>query len=173
MSQGPAKDVTKLLAMPGNVRAVHVIGLLDELGELGSGTHANVLAEKIGADIAVFLPILNAAEMLGLLRSENGDLFLTEDGMKLQETTMAKVSVFLKDKLSSIEPFATAIGLASQEGGTTAKQVADTLMKQGVQWDYKPDVNESMVKNLLIHWGIRADLLAYNGKNGTFQAPAR
>ena len=171
MSQGPTDDAATPMIMPGNVRAIHVIGLLDEIGELGSGAPVNQVAEKIGGNIDVFLPILNAAEMLGLVRNEDGNLFLTEDGLKVQETTMVKVAGLMKTKLESIEPFRTAIELASRRQGTTAKEVAETLMKRGIQWHYELELDQSMVKSLLIHWGIRADLLTYDGKSGIFGIP--
>ena len=75
-----------------------------------------------------------------------------------------------QDKLGAIEPFRTAVELASKRGGTTAGEVAQTLGAQGIQWHYKPDLNESLVKNLLIHWTIRADLLSYDGKSEKFQS---
>jgi len=171
MGKTPAKDGTKPQIMPGNVRAVHVISLVEEMGELGTGTHVNKPVEKIGADMGVLLPILEATETLGLVKSEEGDLFITEEGLKFQGTTMAKVSI-LKDKLTSIEPFRTAVELASKRGSTSAGEVAQTLAERGIQWHYKPDLNESLVKNLLIHWVIRAGLLSYNGKNGKLRSPS-
>ena len=169
MSKTPAADSTKPLIMPGDVRAIQVISLLEDIGELGSGTHINKLVEKIDGGITVLLPVLDAAEMLGLARSEEGELFLTDEGLKFQGTPMSRVST-LKDKLGAIEPFRTAVELASKRGGTTAGEVAQTLGAQGIQWHYKPDLNESLVKNLLIHWTIRADLLSYDGKSEKFQS---
>jgi hypothetical protein len=169
MSKIPAPDSSKPLIIPGDVRAVQVISLLEDIGELGSGTHVNKLAEKTDGDVAVLLPILDAAEMLGLARSEEGELFLTDEGLKFQGTPMSRVST-LKDKLGAIEPFRTAVELASERGSTTAGEVAKTLGAQGIQWHYKPDLNESLVKNLLIHWAIRAELLSYDGKSEKFQS---
>lgn len=169
MSKKLGESEAKTLMMPADVRAIQVISMLDELEALGAGTPINKVAERVGGDISVFLPILSAAEMLGLVRSENGNLFVTEDGLRLQEIAMANLSTLMKGKLVSIEPFRTAVGLASKRGGTTAKEVAGTLAKNGVQWYYEPYVNEELVRNLLIHWAIRAALLSYDGKNGIFR----
>ena len=168
LSSTPPTGGATTQMMPGNVRAVHVVSVLDEIGELGPGAHVNRLAEKIDADLASLLPILNAAEMLGLLRSEKGNLFLTDDGQRFQETDIVHVLALIRDRLTSIEPFHTAIELASRRGSTTAGEVAETLDKLGIEWDYRPETNEALVKSLLIYWGLRAGLLAYDGKKGKF-----
>lgn len=168
MSKTPATESSKPLTIPGNVRAVLVISLAQEIGELGTGIHFTRLGEKTGVGIDVLLPILKTAEVLGLVRNEEGDLFLTEEGLESQGTSMDKV-VTLKDKLVSIEPFRTAVDLASTRGDTTAGEVAENLGEHGIKWHFKPDQNEPAVRNLLIHWVIRARLLSYDGKDGKFQ----
>jgi hypothetical protein len=162
---------TKPLIMPGNVRAVHVVSLADDVNELGTGISLTKVAEKTGADSEFLISVLSAAEMLGLVRSEKGSLFITEEGLKLKEVGMAQLSVLLKEKIAPIEPFRTAIELASKNGTTTAREVAKSLKTRGIEWHYKPEMNESLVKNLLIHWGIRAGLLSYDGKSQEFALP--
>jgi hypothetical protein len=158
----------KPLIMPGNVRAIQVVSLADEIDELGTGIHLTKLAENEGSDAEVLISVLSAAQMLGFVKNEGGNLFLTEQGLKLKEVDMAKVSALLKEKVAPIEPFHTAIELSSRDGSTTAKEVAKTLSALGIEWHYKPEQNESLISNLLIHWGIRAGLLNYDGKNKKF-----
>jgi hypothetical protein len=154
--------------MPGNVRAGQVISLVEITGGLGSKIDAPRLADELGADIAVLLPILDAAEMLGLTRSEKGDIFLTELGLKFQKTSKNKVRM-LKDRLMQIEPFWTALELASRRRSVTTAEVADSLSQRGVKWHFTPELNERIVNDLLIHWAIYAGLLSYSGKTGKFQ----
>ncbi len=150
------------------VRAGQVISLVEATEGLGSKTDIPKLAGEMGVDLAVLLPTLEAAEMLGLVRVEDGDLFLTEEGLRFQETSKDKVKM-LKDKLAGIEPFRTAMELSSGRGGVTSRDVADSLAKGGMKWHYKPELNESLVHTLLIYWTIPARLLSYNGKSGRFR----
>jgi hypothetical protein len=173
MSKNSAKGSNKTPTMPGNVRAVEVISLVDEIEELGTGIHVSQFAEKTGYDIEVLLPILEAAEMLGLVRSEGGKLFLTEEGLKFEERTMTGRVSALAEKLKSIEPFRTAIELASNGGRTTAEEVSQNLAKRGTTWHYEPETNESLVSALLIHWTIRAGILSYDGEDRIFRVPSR
>ncbi|MFI5404294.1 MAG: AAA-associated domain-containing protein [Candidatus Gagatemarchaeaceae archaeon] len=156
------------LVMPGNVRAGQVISLVEVAGSLGAKVDAPRLADELGADIGVLLPILDTAEMLGLTRTEKGVVYLTELGHRFQKTSTNKVRM-LKDRLAAIEPFRTALDLASRERYVTAGLVTDSLLEIGIKWHYQPELNEALIKALLIHWAIYGGLLRYDGKTGKFQ----
>jgi len=144
-----------------------VISLVEVTGSIGGRVDIPKLADELGADVAVLLPILDAAEMLGLVRVEKGDVHLTELGLKFQRTSKEKLKI-LKDRIAAIEPFRTALELASRGKPITAAQVAESLYEIGLKWHYQPDINESLIQALLIHWAIYAGLLKYDGKSGKF-----
>ena len=75
------------------------------------------------------LPILDAAELLGLVKSQKGDITLTEFGFKFQKTTRDKVRL-LTDHLARIEPFKTSVELAQKYGEVTTSQVARSLSER-------------------------------------------
>lgn len=145
-----------------------MISLVEVAGGSGSRIDVPKLADKMGANLTVLLPILDAAEMLGLVTIKDGNLFLTEEGLRFRETSKDKVKM-LKDKLAGIEPFRTAIELSSGRGGVTSHNVADSLATRGIRWHYKPELNESLVHTLLVQWTISAGLLSYDSKRGKFQ----
>jgi NitT/TauT family transport system ATP-binding protein len=163
----PHRPLPTALQMPGTVRAGQVISLVEVAASIGGKVDAPKLADELGADIAVLLSILDAAEMLGLVRSEKGDVYVTEFGHKFQKATTAKVKM-LKDRVATIEPFRTALELASRGKSITAAHVADSLGEMGLRWHYQPELNEALIKALLIHWAIYAGLLNYDGKSGKF-----
>jgi len=144
-----------------------VISLVEVTGSIGGRVDIPKLADELGADVAVLLPILDAAEMLGLVRVEKGDVHLTELGLRFQRTSKEKLKI-LKDRIAAIEPFRTALELASRGKPITAAQVAESLYEIGLKWHYQPDINESLIQALLIHWAIYAGLLKYDGKSGKF-----
>ena len=164
----PIRPLPTALMMPGNVRGGQVISLVEITGSIGGKVDAPKLADEMGADIAVLLPVLDAAEMLGLVRTEKGDVHLTEIGLKFQKTSKNKLRL-LKDRLATIEPFRTALELGSKGKSVTAVQVAESLNEIGLRWHYKPEMNEALIQALLIHWAIYAGLLKYDGKSGKFQ----
>jgi NitT/TauT family transport system ATP-binding protein len=144
-----------------------VISLVEVTGSIGGRVDIPKLADELGADVAVLLPILDAAEMLGLVRVEKGDVHLTELGHRFQKTSKEKLRM-LKDRIAAIEPFRTALELASRGKPITAGQVAESLAEMGLKWHYQPEINESLIQALLFHWAIYAGLLKYDGKSGKF-----
>jgi hypothetical protein len=162
------KSFIKPPVLPANVRAGQVVGLVEITGGLGTNVDAAQLADELGADIAVLIPILDTAEMLGLVKIEKGEVSLTEFGLKFQKTAKSKVRL-LKEQLGQIEPFRTALEVAAKKGRVTAQEVADELLEKGVKWHHDVELNESMVQTMLIHWAIYAGLLSYNGKTGKFE----
>lgn len=156
--------------MPANVRAGQVIGLVEVTGGLGSPIDASRLADEFGGDIATFLPIIDTAELLGLVRAEKGDVFLTDFGLKFQKVSKNKVSM-LKDHLAKLEPFKTAISLVSTKKNVSSHEIAELLADRDIRWHHTPEINEALIQNMLVHWAIYAGLLTYNGKSGKFQKP--
>jgi NitT/TauT family transport system ATP-binding protein len=167
--KGQAADSAKKVAvMPGNVRAGQVISLVEVTGGLGSKTTtAARLADELGADIAVLIPILDTAELMGLVRVEKGQVSLTEFGQKFQKTTRDKVRL-LTDQLSRIEPFKTALDLASRKGSVSTEEVATELSNRGIEWYHETELNIDLIRTILIHWAIYGKLLTYN-KDGRFE----
>jgi hypothetical protein len=151
---------------PGNVRPGQVISLVEVTGGLGSTIDASKLADELGADIAVLLPILDAAEMLGLVKSEKGEVTLTEFGQKFQKTLRNKVRL-LTDQLAKFEPFKTALDLVAKNGETDPAEVAEALASKGITWHHEAELNEAVVRATLIAWSIYGGLMTYN-KDGKF-----
>jgi len=154
--------------MPANVRAGQVLGLVEITGGLGTSIDFAKLADEFGADLVTLLPILDTGEMLGLIKVDKGEVRLTEFGLKFQKTSKQKVKL-LKEHLSKIEPFRTALKLASaSKKGVTTREISEDLLWRDTRWHHTPEVNEALVQTLLIHWAIYAGLLTYNGKTGKF-----
>ena len=154
--------------MPANVRAGQVLGLVEITGGLGTAIDFSKLADEFGADLVTLLPILDTGEMLGLIKVDKGEVRLTDFGSKFQKASRQKVRL-LKEQLSRIEPFRTALKLASaSKKGVTTHEICEDLLWRDTRWHHTPEVNEALVQTLLIHWAIYAGLLTYNGKTGKF-----
>lgn len=162
-SSAEIKKTNIPVTMPANVRAGQIIGLVEVTGGLGSPIDVGKLAYEFGDDIATLLPILDAAEMLGLVKIERGNVNQTEFGLKFQRTSKHKIRL-LKDQLLKIEPFKTAVEMVSKQGSVSAGEVADALIHKKVRWHHEQEVNETLVNAMLIHWAIYAGILSYKSE---------
>jgi NitT/TauT family transport system ATP-binding protein len=156
------------VVMPAHVRPGQIMGLVEATGGLGSPIDLSRVADELGADIATLLPMLDAAEMLGLVKVERGVVALTEFGSRFQKASKNKMRL-VKEQLAKIEPFNTALVLGAHRHAFSSGEVAKTLSKKGVRWHHEPEVNEAVVRGLLIHWTIYAGLLQYDGKADKFR----
>jgi hypothetical protein len=155
--------------MPANVRAGQILGLVEITGGLTTSIDLAKLADEFGADLVTLLPILDTGEMLGLIKVDKGEVRLTDFGLKFQKASKEKIRM-LRDKLSGIEPFRTALKLAgSSKKGVTTREICEDLLWRDTRWHHSPEVNEALVQRLLIHWAIYAGLLTYDGKTGRFR----
>lgn len=158
-------DDTGPLMMPAHVRTGQIMGLVDVTAELGTLTDLASLGDELGDDIDTLLPILDAAEMLGLVEVKKGTVSLTHLGSKFQHTPRNKMHL-IKQQISKIEPFKTAVELAAHS--VSSSEVTHVLSERGIIWHHEPELNEAAVHGLLIHWAIYSGLLRYSGKNGKF-----
>jgi hypothetical protein len=113
-------------------------------------------------DLTKLLPVLDAAEMLGLVTVKKGEVKLTKEGSKIH--TSKERALAISDTLSKVEPFATALGFEKKFNG---EDVAKKLSSTGIRWHHEDEVNSLIVGEILVHWGIRTGLLDYDGSSFT------
>ncbi len=159
--------------MPGNVRAGQVISLVEVTGGLGSAIdRVTARATSSAPTSRSFIPILDTAELLGLVKVEKGDISLTEFGQKFQKTSKNKVKL-LTDQLAQDRAVQDR-GRACQQAGLGLRRGgrARPWQRGGSPGTTKPEMNQSLLTTILIHWAIYAGLLNYN-KSGRFEAIKR
>jgi len=156
------------LMMPAHVRPGQIMGLVDVTAELGTLTDLARLADELGDDIDTLLPMLDTAEMLGLVEVKKGIVSLTLLGSRFQKAPRNKLHL-IREQLLRLEPFKTAFELAAHSHALSSEEVTKNLSKRCIIWHHEPELNEAAVQGLLVHWTIFAGLLRYNGKTGKFQ----
>jgi len=111
-----SKTTTSSLIMPANVKPGQIVSLVQITDDHAPTIALPRLAHELHADIAVLLPIIDAAEMLGLVERQKGELTLTDLGLRFQKPTRNFDRIrLIKDELAKIEPFKTSLDLANQK----------------------------------------------------------
>ena len=143
---------------PIGVGITELRGVLEILKENGGALSLAKLADESEEEIDKLLPLLDAGELLGLCKVKNGVARLTEEGKKLK---LSNITSMLSKKLKEIEPFNSVIDILSKKSLNT-EEIAEELKSRNIILNADDTTNVELLRNLLIKWGVRTKLLAYN-----------
>jgi len=132
--------------------------VLEILKKNGGALSLAKLADESEEEIDKLLPLLDAGELLGLCKVKNGVARLTEEGKKLK---LSNITSMLSKKLKEIEPFNSVIDILSKKSLNT-EEIAEELKSRDIILNADDITNIELLRNLLIRWGVRTKLLAYN-----------
>jgi NitT/TauT family transport system ATP-binding protein len=152
-----------MLIFPADVNPSQLAAFLKSVYASDGVVHVHDVALDLHWDLTKLLPILDAAEMLGLVTVEKGEAKLSSEGQRMLSVRKGRKLV-LGESLSKIEPFMTALRFKRK---FTGEEVAKELLKKGIRWHHEDEVNSLIVSDLLMHWGIRARILEYDGSSFT------
>lgn len=153
------------MIFPAEVKQGQLNTFLRVVDSFGGKADVAQVSKELDTDLTQLLPILDAAEILGLVTVERGDVKLTELGKQFLSLHRGRSSL-VKDTLSKVEPFATALSML---GRFTARDLADELSRKSIRWHHEDEVNVSIINEMLLHWGIPAGIVEYNGADSTFE----
>jgi len=148
---------------PADVNPSQLAAFLKSVYASDGVVHVHKVALDLHWDLTKLLPILDAAEMLGLVTVEKGEAKLSRDGHTMISIKKGRMHA-LSNSLSKIEPFMTALKFKRK---FTGEEVAKELSRKGVRWHHEDEVNSLIVSDLLMHWGIPARILDYDGSSFT------
>ncbi|MGC8669625.1 MAG: AAA-associated domain-containing protein [Candidatus Micrarchaeia archaeon] len=143
---------------PIDVGISEVRGIIEIVKDNGNALSLSKLAEEAEEEVDKLLPLLDAAEMLGLCTIENGTIKLTSTGISLNQKNSSQI---FSKALSSIEPFKSVIDVLSH-GPLNSLELSTVLKSKNIIL-YADDItNTEMLRNLLLKWGVRSKLVSYN-----------
>ena len=154
--------------MPGNVRAGQVISLVEVTGGLGSDHRRLASRRRAGSEHRGPPPHTRHGRAPRARQEPRRATSRSPSSAQSSRRPRRDKVRLLTDHLAKIEPFKTAMELASEVRGGLDEQVARSLSERGISWHHDPELNESLLRTILIHWAIYAGLLTYN-KNGKFE----
>ncbi|MFP3157557.1 MAG: AAA-associated domain-containing protein [Caldivirga sp.] len=150
------------LIMPLDSRLTDVIGLIDTiLNDFGGRADIYAVAQHMDADLDDIIPNLNAAIYLGFVKVDSGDVVVTELGVKFLNSKIPERRRMLRDLISNIEPFKTAIEIGRSEPFPLDKLIT-ALINKGYSEFKAPGIRDLLMV-LLSEWGAYAGLIKKRG----------
>lgn len=148
---------------PPEVNPNQLAAFLRSVHTSNGAVHVHKLATDLGWDLTKLLPVIDAAKLLGLVKIENGEAELLEEGQRIINVKKGKV-LELRNSLLQIEPFRTTLKFQKK---FTGKDVAKELYRKGIRWHHEEEVNSMIVNKMLMQWAVRAGILDYDGYSFT------
>ena len=140
-------------------RVADLLGLLLTLhNSFGGVSDIYKVEEELEVDLDDFMPIVYAAAAMGFVTVGDGIISITDKGLEFIKGNIEKRKELLRESLTGVEPFKTAMELKS----FTVKQLQDELERKGFP-DYSGPGGEYDLEIILTEWGVYSKLLRKEG----------
>lgn len=134
-----------------------VIGLLEVLEVFNGRIDIAKVADELMLELDDLLPVVDAAEVLGFLKVENGDLVLTEEGKKFLSKGATGRKKMLNHLVANLGIFKAVIEYIKSHNGEVSKDDLINFFRVEM-----PDVDAESTFRWLVEWGRHSLLLRYD-----------
>lgn len=139
-------------------------GLLEYLDELPDNrTDIYRLVETLGVDSDYLLRLTEAAELLGFVRIEKGDIMLTGLGETFAEARILSRKEIFATRVRRLPLFRWLLSLLQ---ASENQRLRWEVIKTALELEFPPDETERQLETI-IDWGRYAELLVYNDDEET------
>ena len=161
------KKPTAIPVLP-NARVGSIVGLLETLNEQGIKIDIYKLSESLGFKLNDLMPITEAAELLGFVKIESGDIELSDLGRKVVDgDENAKKAIFRQQMLASVL-------LARRIRGELEKaqdfRIGREVILEFLGSSFTPEESERQVL-AIVDWARYAELFDYDPDTDQFFLP--
>ena len=141
-----------------------VAGLLEILEDYEGKVDAAKIADELMLELDDILPAIEAAEMLGFIKVDAGDLILTDKGREYLAGNSMQRKKTLNQALSKIDLFKWIIEQLKSRGNEMSKEELIRLFEEEM-----PDVDAAKMVKWIIEWGRHALILRYDSNSETIK----
>ncbi len=138
-----------------DARIADLVGLLYVLHHVfKEKTDIYELEKEMEVDIDDLMPIVYTASNLGLIDTDQGDIWITEKGKNFISSSPKTRKEILKGSVINMEPIATALKLREFD----LEQIMEALAEEGVQ-KYNSPTGYHNLEVTLIEWGVYSGII--------------
>ncbi|ADM27035.1 ABC nitrate/sulphonate/bicarbonate family transporter, ATPase subunit [Ignisphaera aggregans DSM 17230] len=106
-----------IVANPICITPDHVLGLIESVYSLGGRIDSEELNNIIDVDMDILTHAIDIAEALNLVRFDQGNIELTELGIKVAKATTKEIKKILRERALNLEPLHTLINEIKNNNG--------------------------------------------------------
>lgn len=146
-----------------------IIGLVEAVDEEGGTADAATISQEVEMDVDHLGPILDAAELLGLVTVVDGEIRITDLSRKLLSANLRERKTILRDITDRVPEFRLILDTARQAGRPLGRREILDVIAARVGSHQAEDLFKA-----LVYWGRYVELLRYDSESEqlTLRAPS-
>ncbi|MBS7629345.1 AAA-associated domain-containing protein [Candidatus Bathyarchaeota archaeon] len=150
-----------MLTLP-RVHVGQMIGLLEVLEDFKGRVDVAKVADDLILELDDLLPAVEAAELLGFLKVESGDLILTEEGRQFLAKGASSRKKFLNEHVMKLSGFKAIVDFLKSHKNheVTREELLEFLRKE------MSDEDAESAIPWIVEWGRYSLILHYDSNNG-------
>ncbi len=161
--EGVQAEPPRKIQMLPHARPGGLAGLLEILHDRGGRADLHRLAADLSLEADDLLPIVETARILGFLRVEEGDAFITPEGTAFAEADiLSRKQIFRRAALAHV-PLLNQMECALKTKAD--RTLPDEFFMDLLEEHFSEDEARRQL-NTAIHWGRYAELFDYNAATG-------
>ncbi|MGQ9511737.1 ABC transporter ATP-binding protein [Thermodesulfitimonas sp.] len=136
-----------------------VTGLVEYLLEAGEKADLYTIGEKFGMDLEDLLPIIEAAEITGLVSVHEGDIELTSPGARFASAPLlARKEIFREQIMQNVRRIRWIVSVLSSKAN---RRMPQEFFLSVLEQHFSPEEARLQLE-ILIDWGRYAELFGYD-----------
>lgn len=155
----PSKSLADMHPI-ARVSVGQILGLVEAIDEVGGSADAATISQEVEMDIDRLGPIIDAAELLGFVKVEEGDLTITDLSRKVLHANVRERKKIIRDIIDDVPIFKRVMEMA--------RTVSRPLSRDEVLGAIAAQVgshNADDLFNALIYWGRYTELVSYDSES--------
>ncbi len=156
---GPSKSLADMHPI-ARVSVGQILGLVEAIDEVGGSADAATISQEVEMDIDRLGPIIDAAELLGFVRVEEGDLTITDLSRKVLHANVRERKRIIRDIVDDVPIFKQVMDMAKRAGRPLSR---DEVL--GVIAAQVGTHNATDLFNALVYWGRYTELVVYDSES--------
>src|SRR3989442_7849865 len=137
-----------------------ILGFVKPVEEVVGVADAAKISREVERDVDRLGPILTAAEFLGLVTIEDGDIRITELSRKLLTANVRERKRIVREIIDDMPTFRLVMEMARSSGAPLGRQQVVQALADRVGSHQAEDVF-----NALVYWGRYAELVRYDSES--------
>ncbi len=164
----PSKSLADMHPI-AKVSVGQILGLVEAIDEVGGSADAATISQEVEMDIDRLGPIIDAAELLGFVQVEEGDLTITDLSRRVLHANVRERKKIIRDIVDDVPIFKQVMDMAKTAGRPLSRdEVLGAITAQvGTH-------NANDLFNALVYWGRYTELVNYDSEAEelTLRAPS-